>query len=89
MAGSGVRRDRCGGIDPRRTSPALGVGDRARFAVYRATLLPGLGAWDTGEAQTVLPILGTMHPTGFPAYVVVGWLASIVLAAARVARRSR
>ena len=49
------------------------------FAVYRATLLPGLGAWDTGEAQTVLPILGTMHPTGFPAYAIIGWLASIVL----------
>ena len=49
------------------------------FAIYRATLLPGLAAWDTGEAQTVLPILGTMHPTGFPAYTIIGWLASIVL----------
>ena len=28
----------------------------------------------------MLPILGTMHPTGFPAYAVIGWLASIVLA---------
>jgi hypothetical protein len=51
----------------------------AVLLVYRSTLLPGLYAWDTGEAQTVLPLAGTMHPTGFPAYVAVGWLASIVL----------
>ena len=52
----------------------------AAFAIYRTTLLPGLGAWDTAEAQTVPPLLGTMHPTGFPAFVVLGWLASVVLA---------
>ena len=40
----------------------------------------GVGAWDTAEAQTVPLLAGTMHPTGFPAYVVVGWLASQVLA---------
>lgn len=51
----------------------------AALAVYRATLLPGVGAWDTAEAQVVLPLAGTMHPTGFPAYVVLGWLASLVL----------
>lgn len=45
----------------------------------RATLLPGLAFWDTGEAQTVPPLLGTMHAPGFPAYAVTGWLASIVL----------
>jgi hypothetical protein len=50
------------------------------LAVYRATMLPGLGAWDTGEAQTVPTILGTMHPTGFPAYVVLGFLVTTVLA---------
>ena len=49
------------------------------LAIYRTTLLPGLGEWDTAEAQTVLPLLGTMHPTGFPAFVVLGWLESIVL----------
>ncbi len=50
----------------------------AALALYRTTLLPGLGFWDTGEAQTVLPVLGTMHPTGFPALVVLGWLFSIL-----------
>jgi hypothetical protein len=43
------------------------------------TVLPGVGFWDTAEAQTVPPILGTMHPTGFPAYVVLGWLGSALL----------
>lgn len=50
----------------------------AALAVYRTTLLPGVGFWDTAEAQTVLPVLGTMHPTGFPAFVILGWLFSIV-----------
>jgi Protein of unknown function (DUF2723) len=43
------------------------------------TLLPGLAFWDTGEFQTVPPLLGTLHATGFPAYTVLGWLASVVL----------
>jgi len=42
-------------------------------------LMPGLGFWDTAEFQTVLPVLGTAHPTGYPTYVVLGWLASIIL----------
>jgi hypothetical protein len=43
------------------------------------TLLPGVSSWDTAEFQTVAPLLGTAHPTGYPAYVIIGWLASIVL----------
>jgi hypothetical protein len=42
-------------------------------------LMPGVGFWDTGEFQTVLPILGTAHPTGYPTYVLLGYLANIVL----------
>jgi len=57
---------------------AAGIVALAVLALYRTTLLPGLGYWDTGEAQTVLPVLGTMHPTGFPAFVIIGWLFSIV-----------
>lgn len=56
---------------------ALGL---AALALYRTTLLPGVGWWDTAEFQTVGPLLGTAHPTGYPSYVVLGWLASIVLA---------
>jgi hypothetical protein len=54
----------------------------AALALYRTTLLPGVGWWDTAEFQTVGPLLGTAHPTGYPSYVVLGWLASIVLAPA-------
>jgi len=50
------------------------------FALARWALLPGLVFWDTGEFQVVGPALGTAHPTGFPAYVILGWLASIVFA---------
>ena len=51
----------------------------AVFAAARAALLPGLAFWDTGEYQAVGPLLGTAHPTGFPTYVLLGWLASVVL----------
>ena len=42
-------------------------------------LMPGVGFWDTAEFQTALPVMGTAHPTGFPTYVLVGWLASVLL----------
>lgn len=42
-------------------------------------LMPGVGFWDTGEFQTVLPILGTAHPTGYPTYVLLGFLGNILL----------
>lgn len=43
-------------------------------------LMPGVGYWDTAEFQTVAPVLGTAHPTGFPTYVILGFLANLVLA---------
>jgi hypothetical protein len=46
---------------------------------YIPTLLPGVGFWDTAEFQTVGPVLGIAHPTGFPTYTLLGWLASVVL----------
>ena len=42
-------------------------------------LMPGVGYWDTAEFQTVPPILGTAHPTGYPTYVILGWIGSLVL----------
>ena len=41
--------------------------------------MPGVGFWDTGEFQTVLPLLGTAHPTGYPTYVLVGFIGNILL----------
>src|SRR5258708_17137252 len=42
-------------------------------------LMPGVAFWDTGEFQTVLPIMGTAHPTGYPTYVLLGFLGNILL----------
>ena len=49
------------------------------FAAAWLAMLPGVAFWDTGELQAVGPLMGTAHPTGFPTYVLVGWLASVVL----------
>jgi hypothetical protein len=43
-------------------------------------LMPGVGFWDTAEFQMVGPVMGTAHPTGYPTYVLIGWLASVLLA---------
>jgi len=43
------------------------------FGIYLRTLLPGVGFWDTAEAQTVPHTLSIFHPTGFPTYTLVGW----------------
>jgi hypothetical protein len=66
--------------------PRFGRGVIAPLAVAIAAialgtwrLMPGVGFWDTGEFQTVPPILGTAHPTGYPTYVILGWFASAVL----------
>jgi hypothetical protein len=50
------------------------------FAAARVALLPGVGFWDTAELQAVAPLLGTAHPTGFPTYILLGWMANQVLA---------
>jgi len=49
------------------------------FGAARQALLPGLAFWDTGEYQAVGPLMGTAHPTGFPTWVLIAWLASVVL----------
>jgi hypothetical protein len=49
------------------------------FVAAWTVMLPGVAFWDTGELQTVGPLMGTAHPTGFPTYVLLGWLASVVL----------
>jgi hypothetical protein len=49
------------------------------FVAARLAMLPGLGFWDTAELQTVAPLLGTAHPTGYPTFVILGWLANFVL----------
>jgi hypothetical protein len=47
------------------------------LALWR--LQPGMGFWDTAEFQMVLPVMGTAHPTGYPSYVLLGWVANLLL----------
>lgn len=42
-------------------------------------LMPGVGFWDTGEFQAVLPVMGTAHPTGYPTYVLLGFVGNLLL----------
>ncbi len=58
--------------------PPLAVGIVA-FIAERLAMLPGIGYWDTAELQVVAPVLGTAHPTGFPTYVLLAWVANILL----------
>ena len=49
------------------------------LVLYLATLLPDVGIWDTAEFQALGPVLGTAHPTGYPSYTLLLWLASVML----------
>ncbi len=40
--------------------------------------MPGMAFGDWGEMQTVPHILGVAHPTGYPTYILLGWLAQLV-----------
>jgi hypothetical protein len=60
-------------------APAVLVGVGALIAA-RVAMMPGLGFWDTAELQAVAPVMGTAHPTGFPTYVLLGWVANLLLA---------
>ncbi|MBV8530646.1 MAG: DUF2723 domain-containing protein, partial [Candidatus Eremiobacteraeota bacterium] len=56
-------------------------------AVYIACASREPGAWDTAELQGVPYILGISHPTGFPFYVLLGFVWSHVIAIGSVAWR--
>jgi hypothetical protein len=43
------------------------------------TLLPEVSVWDTAEFQAIGPVLGIAHPTGYPSYTLLAWVASVVL----------
>lgn len=47
--------------------------------VLAATVRTTVGFWDTGDLQTVAWIAGIPYPTGFPGYVLLGWLWTHVL----------
>ncbi|MEA3342375.1 MAG: DUF2723 domain-containing protein, partial [Chloroflexota bacterium] len=48
------------------------------FALYVRTLLPSLGQADTFEFQVIIPRLGVAHPTGYPLYILLGKLFTLL-----------
>ena len=57
------------------------------LGVYLASLRGDVSFWDTADLQTVPYILGIPYPTGFPGYVLAGWLWSHTFAVGNVAWR--
>lgn len=58
-------------------APAVGVFVLS-LGLYWRTLLPDVGTWDTAEFQAIGPVLGIAHPTGYPTYTLLAWLASVL-----------
>lgn len=56
-------------------------------ALYVWTLDPVVGDWDVAEMQTVPYIMGIAHTTGYPTFILLGWLFSHVFAIGAVAWR--
>jgi len=61
-----------------RALPALGLAVLVTANGW-AGLQPGVAFWDTGEFQVIAPVLGTGHAPGFPTYVLVGFIANLLL----------
>ena len=73
-----LRRTTAAALRNKELAAALVVGLPA-LALYARTLLRDVGFWDTAEFQAIGPVLGIAHPTGYPAYTVLAWFASVVL----------
>ncbi len=65
--------------------PSIGAGTVAAggvfllaLAVYVRTLLPGSSFGDWGEMQLIQRELGVPHPTGYPLYMVLGYVFSLI-----------
>ncbi|MBI3749703.1 MAG: DUF2723 domain-containing protein [Chloroflexi bacterium] len=65
-------------LTPRSARPIAASVGAVAFLVYLRTLMPGIAFGDWGEMQTVPHVLGVAHPTGYPTYVLIAWLAELV-----------
>jgi hypothetical protein len=70
-----------------RSSSAILLAFAVPLGVYVASLRGDVSFWDTADLQTVPYILGIPYPTGFPGYVLLGWLWSHAVLAGTVAWR--
>lgn len=69
-----------GGLGAAALAPLVGA--LATLWLVVPTLAPGvisMAAGDSAEFQTVAWVLGTAHPTGYPSYVVLGFVATHLL----------
>jgi Protein of unknown function (DUF2723) len=57
------------------------------LVVLLAAVRTSVGFWDTADLQTVAWIAGIPYPTGYPGYVLIGWLWTHAIPFASVAAR--
>src|ERR1035437_6941952 len=88
-----LQRLRKAGLDRQFMAAAFAplIGAVATLWLVTATLAPGLitgaGGGDTSEFQVVSWVLGTAHPTGYPSYVILGFIATHLIPFGDVAFR--
>ncbi len=70
-----------------RETPAVALAFAVPLVVLLASVRTEVGFWDTGDLQTVAWIAGIPYPTGFPGYVLVGWLWTHLIPLGSVAAR--
>jgi hypothetical protein len=58
--------------------PVAAAVSAVALVVYLRTLMPGVAFGDWGEMQTVPHVLGVAHPTGYPTYILLAWLAELL-----------
>ncbi len=59
----------------------------AALALYSFTLAPGVGGGDAGEHQFAAPLLGIPHTTGYPLYILLGKLWTMLIPISSMAWR--
>jgi hypothetical protein len=70
-----------------RGATAVAIAFLVPLVVLLASVRTEVGYWDTADLQTVAWIGGIPYPTGFPGYVLIGWLWTHVIPLASVAAR--
>jgi Protein of unknown function (DUF2723) len=70
-----------------RGSSAVAIAFVVPLIVLLASVRTEVGSWDTADLQTVAWIGGIPYPTGFPGYVIVGWIWTHLLPIGSVAAR--
>jgi Protein of unknown function (DUF2723) len=66
---------------------AVAIAFLVPLVVLLTSVRTSVGFWDTADLQTVAWIAGIPYPTGYPGYVIVGWLWTHALPFASVAAR--